>query len=67
MSTPEQYFATFELWGDGRHVLDDLTERFGGKVFDPNPYEMARRAGWREVIEHIHGEIAKAEKPPRNK
>jgi hypothetical protein len=65
MATPEQYFSTFELWGDGQQVLDDLVQQFCGPVFDQNPYEMARRAGRREVIEHIHAQIAKVDKPPR--
>lgn len=66
MAKPEQYHSTFELWGDGRAVLDDLTDKFGGPVFDRDPIVMARNAGRREVLEHIHGEIAKIDKPPRN-
>jgi hypothetical protein len=65
MATPEQYLSTFELWGDGSAVLDDLTEKFAGPVFSSDALEMARRVGRREVIEHIHGEIDKAAKPPR--
>lgn len=64
-ATPQQYLHTFELHADGQAVLDDLGQKFGGPVFDQNPYEMARRAGRREVLEHIHGEIARAERAPR--
>jgi hypothetical protein len=61
-ATPEQYLHTFELSGDGQAVADDLAQLFGGPVFDSNPYEMARRAGRREVLEHIHAQIAAAER-----
>lgn len=64
-ATPHQYQHTFELHADGQAVLDDLARKFGGPVFDQNPYEMARRAGRREVLEHIHGEIARAENSAR--
>lgn len=59
-ATPQQYLHTFDLTNDGQAVLDDLADLFGGPVFDQNPYEMARRAGRREVLEHIHAQMAKA-------
>lgn len=61
-ATPEQYLHTFELTSDGQAVFDDLAQVFGGPVFDPNPYEMARRAGRREVLEHIQAQITAAER-----
>ena len=60
LATPEQYVSAFELFGDGQAVLDDLTQRFGGPLWHPDADERTRRIAWREVIEHIHGQIHEA-------
>ena len=60
-ATPQQYASTFDLFGDGRAVLDDLTRLFGGPPFDPaNPHQTAYNLGARAVIEHIHAKMAQS-------
>lgn len=66
MTDPAAYLSTFELYGDGRAVLDDLQQRFGGPPFVPgSPDQTAFNCGARAVLEHILAQIDKAEKPAR--
>jgi hypothetical protein len=66
MATPQQYSSTFDLFGDGRAVLDDLVQKFGAAPFVPGmPDQTAYNCGARAVIEHIHAEMAKADRPAR--
>jgi len=63
-ATPDQYLSAFELFGDGQAVLDDLTQLFGGAPFIAGqPDTTAYNCGAKAVIEHIHAQIAKAERP----
>lgn len=60
-ATPQQYQHTFGLTSDGQAVLDDLLHHFGGKLWADTDGERARNIGRREVLEHIHAMMAKAE------
>ncbi len=63
-ATPDQYMSAFELFNDGRAVLEDLTQLFGRAPFAPGqPDSTAYNCGTKAVIEHIHAQIAKAERP----
>jgi hypothetical protein len=65
-ATPQQYMHAFELTTDGQAVLDDLARLFGAPPFVPGqPDTTAFNCGAKAVIEHIHGQIAKAERPIR--
>lgn len=64
-ATPTQYLSTFELYGDGRAVLDDLIKRFGGPPFVAGaPDQTAYNCGAKAVIEHIAAQIAVGERKP---
>jgi hypothetical protein len=66
MATPEQYRNTFELHNDGQAVLDDLARVFGGAPFVPGqPDTTAYNCGAKAVIEHLHAQIAKADRPQK--
>ena len=61
MATPEQYASAFELYGDGRAVLEDLVEKFGKAPFVPgSPDATAYNCGTKAVIEHIYAQISAA-------
>lgn len=65
-ATPQQYASTFELYGDGVAVLDDLIRRFGGAPFVAGqPDQTAFNCGTKAVVEHILAQIAAAEQRPR--
>ncbi len=65
-ATPTQYLSTFDLYGDGRAVLDDLIKRFGGPPFVAGaPDQTAYNCGAKAVIEHIAAQIAEGERSPR--
>jgi hypothetical protein len=64
MSTPAQYRSTFELFGDGQAVLNDLLDKFGGPLWSESADERTRRIGHREVLEHIAKMIDQANPPP---
>lgn len=64
-ATPDQYRSTFELYGDGQAVLDDLIATFCGPMWHPDADERTRRIAHREVIEHIHSRISVANPLPR--
>lgn len=64
MNLPEQYRSTFELFGDGVAVLDDLIKLFGGPPFVPGqPDQTAYNCGAKAVIEHILARIDAANNP----
>ena len=64
MANPNEYRNTFELHADGQAVLDDLVRLFGAPPFvQGQPDTTAFNCGARAVIEHIHGQIAKADDP----
>lgn len=62
-ATPEQYRSTFELFGDGVAVLDDLQALFCKPLWDASADERTRRIGQREVLEHILLMIDAANRP----
>ena len=55
MASFEDYNMTFNISDTGREVLKDMKSAhyFESSTFDPNPYEMARREGERNVILRI--------------
>lgn len=58
MATPQQYRSAFDLFGDGRAVLDDLVEKFGKPPFTPGqPDVTAYNCGAKAVIEHIYAQM----------
>lgn len=58
IATPQQYMSAFELFNDGRAVLDDLARLFAGSPFVPgSPDQTAFNCGTKAVIEHIHAKI----------
>jgi hypothetical protein len=61
---PQDWKLIFEDMQAGRDVLDYLTARFAGKVYVKGGHEADRetcyRAGARDVIEHIIGQINRA-------
>jgi hypothetical protein len=62
-ATPTQYLSAFELYGDGRAVLDDLIKRFGGPPFVAGaPDQTAFNCGAKAVIEHIAAQIDKGQR-----
>lgn len=64
MSTlAEQYRSTFELFGDGVAVMDDLQSRFAQPLWSDSADERTRRIGQREVLEYILLRIAEANAP----
>ena len=64
--TPTAYRSTFELYGDGQAVLDDLIKLFGKAPFVPgSPDQTAYDCGAKAVIEHILARIAEADQLPQ--
>ena len=64
MATPAQYASTFDLYGDGRAVLDDLIAKFGRSPFGPgSPDVTAFNCGAKAVIEHIAAQMDAADRP----
>jgi len=64
LATPQQYRSTFDLYSDGRAVLEDLAQLFAAAPFAPGqPDVTAYRCGAKAVIEHIHAKMAEAERP----
>lgn len=66
-ATPRDFAATFCYSKEGQAVLDELGHLFGGSLWADTDGGRARRIGQREVIEHIHAQILKAEPPPQRK
>ncbi len=59
MATPQQYRSAFELFGDGRAVLEDLVEKFGKAPFVAGqPDVTSYNCGAKAVIEHIWAQIS---------
>ncbi len=66
MAEATAYRSTFELYGDGQAVLDDLIALFGKAPFVPgSPDQTAYNCGAKAVIEHILARIAEADQLPQ--
>ena len=65
-TTAAAYQSTFELYGDGRAVLDELIDLFGKAPFVPgSPDQTAYNCGAKAVVEHILARIAEADQLPQ--
>lgn len=64
-ATPQQYAAVFELTNDGQAVFEHLATLFGKPPFVAGQPDLTSfNCGAKAVIEHIAGQIDKANPAP---